>query len=507
MRLTSTLTVLLAFLVAAIVATITAVISVRQIEASSERGVSIALESDGINWADVSANGLQVYLSGTAPTEAIRFRALTVAGSVVDSHRVIDGMEVADAADVAAPQFSVEILRNDDGVSLIGLIPAETDREQVVNSITDLADGASVTDMLETADYPTPEGWNVALAYAMDALATLPRSKISINAKRVQITAISDSVDERERLEQQLLRNVPEAVELVLDISAPRPVITPFTLRFLIEDGVAKFDACSAETDAAREQIVTAAQTAGLAGEPDCTLGLGNPTPRWPAAVAQGIAAVADLGGGSITYSDSDVTLVAAPNTEQELFDEVVGKLEANLPDIFSLHSVLPQPVQIDGTDQGDGPPEFIATLSPEGVVQLRGRLTDERVRSAVESFARAQFGLDNVFAATRIDPELPDGWPKRVLASLEALGQLNNGSVVVQPDFVEIKGATGSTGASAEISRILSDKLGAAENFGVDVTYEEKLDPTSELPTPQECVDSINAAPDIQQDQLRPRF
>jgi OOP family OmpA-OmpF porin len=57
------------------------------------------------------------------------------------------------------------------------------------------------------------------------------------------------------------------------------------------------------------------------------------------------------------------------------------------------------------------------------------------------------------------------------------------------------VRGTTGDTAASAEISRILSDKLGEAEDFRVNVRYEEKLDPVAGLPSPEECAAGINAA------------
>jgi len=494
MRLSSSIIVFSVYVTAAAAAVLVASFAAEAIERFSTHSISKALEEGEFDWVHVSSDGLQVRLSGTAPTEADRFRALSVAGSIVDAHRVIDRMEVQAAAEIAAPRFSVEILRNGDGISLIGLIPTGTNRDQVVTKIEEIADGTHVTDMLESADHPVPEGWESALSFGLDALGSLPRSKISVDADLVAITAISNSAAEREQLEANLLQRVPDGLEVVLDISAPRPVITPFTLRYLINDGVGSFDACSADSQTTIDQILAAARASGLQGDAECVIGLGNPSPKWGSAVAIGVKALAEIGGGSITFSDADVTLVALDTTPQALFDRVAGELETDLPDVFSLHAVLPDPVEIDGTGEGQGPPEFVATRSPEGLIQLRGRLTDERVRSAVESYARARFGMDQVYAATRLDAELPDGWPVRVLAALEALAELNHGSIVVQPDFVEVRGTTGHPEARANISRILSEKLGEAENFGVEVTYEETLDPIAALPTPEECVDGINA-------------
>lgn len=465
------------------------------IEGLSKSAIDRALLLEGEDWAEVETNGLQVIMTGTAPTESKRFRALAIAGSEVDSGRVLDLMEVPAPEAIKPPEFSIEMLRNEAGISMIGLIPAAADRTGLADRVQKIDITRQITDLLETADYPVPEHWEGALAYALRALELLPRSKISVRADRVAIEAIAESGEQKSKWERTLRADVPGGVRIALDISAPRPVITPFTLRFTIDGEGARFDACTAHTEKGRDQIIAAGIAAGVKGRPSCTIGLGVPSPDWPAAVSRGISALREMGGGSLTFSDADVTLVAAENTPQNTFDRVVGELEAELPDVFSLHAVLPEPVSISGTGEAAGPPEFVATLSPEGKVQLRGRVANEQERTIVESVARARFGVGNVYSAMRIDPELPRGWSVRQLAGVEALDQLANGSVVVQPAVVDVRGSTGDKNASAEISRVLSEKLGEAEDFRVNVRYEEKFDPTAALPTPQECAASINAA------------
>lgn len=488
MRLSSLLTIFLTFLAAAVVSLVAANFSVRLIEDTSEIGVRDALDEKGMTWAEVEANGLQVSLSGIAPTEAVRFSALTTAGSVVDAARVIDDMGVAAQEALAAPKFSVEILRNDSGLSVIGLIPTSTDREYVTARFNSLAGSSTVTDLLETADYDAPQGWENAVEFALSAMSSLPRAKISVEAKRVAITAITDSAQEKARLEQNLKRMVPDELTLVLDISAPRPVITPFTTRFQITEDGASFDACSADTDLAAERIIGAAKAAG-AVDPRCTVGLGVPTPRWADAVTASITALTKLGAGSITIVDADISLLAEAGTNQSEFDQVVGELENALPPVFALQSKLPQE-----QDPNAGPPEFTATLSPEGQVQLRGRVNNNALRELTSSFAKARFGSDKVYTATRIVDDLPADWPTRVLAGLEGLGNLNNGSVTVTPDSVVLTGNTGNPDASTELTSLLAGKLGDGSAFDVNVTYQKKLDPVLGMPSPDECEAEIGA-------------
>lgn len=482
MRLSSLLTIAVTFAAAAAASLVAANFSVSLIEDSSEIGVRDALDAKGMTWAEVEANGLQVTLSGLAPSEAVRFSALTTAGSIVDAARVIDEMGVAAQEAIAPPKFSAEILRNDSGLSVIGLIPTNTDKDYIIARFNSLEGSSGVTDLLETADYPVPQGWDSAFDFALSAMSSLPRAKISVKPNRVAITAITDSAQEKARLEQNLRRLVPAHVTLVLDIAAPRPVITPFTTRFQITEDGASFDACAADTDIAAERIVAVAKAAG-AIDPQCTVGLGVPSPRWADAVTASINGLTKLGKGSITIVDADISLLAAPETPQSDFDTVVGELENALPPVFVLQAKLPE-----AQDPNAGPPEFTATLSPEGKVQLRGRVNDDALRELTSSFAKARFGSDNVYTATRVVDGLPTDWATRVLAGLEGLGKLANGALTVTPNNINITGNTGNPNASTELASLFAGKVGEDAAFDVDVIYQKQLDPVLGLPTPEEC-------------------
>ena len=478
------------FLAAAAGSLVAAGFAVGMIEDNSEITVRNALDDNGLGWAEVAADGLQVVLSGVAPTEARRFSAKSVASTVVDASRVIDRMEVQSRSGIAAPRFSVEILRNGTELSLIGLIPMQYDREGLVRRAQSMRGVEEVSDLLQTADYPVPEGWGDTVDYALDALRLLPQSKISLSANTVSITAMSQSTEERRQLQSELTRDAGTEISLSLDISAPRPIVAPYTLRFVMDEDGARFDACTADTEAARKTILDSARALGAAADAGCLIGLGVPSSDWADATSQSIRAVGRIGGGTVSFSDADISLIAAEGTDAELFDDVVGALENSLPEVYALHAVLPELPDADA----EGPPEFLATLSPEGLLQIRGRLGDELTKRAVESLARARFGSENIYSAARLDEGLPETWPLRVLTALDALSQLSNGAVTVTPDEVAIRGNTGDVEASDRIARLLGEKLGNAESYAIEVTYQEKLDPVASLPTPEECLAELQA-------------
>lgn len=491
MRLSALFARLCAFGAAALCAVFAAQWAVSEVEERSVFAVQERLVDEGYAWATVLGDGLQVILEGEAPTEVVRFRAISAAGGMVDASRVIDNLTVADAAQIAPPSFAIEILRNDAGVSLIGLIPATTDRADLTRRIASSAADQPVTDLLEVGDYPAPDNWEAAVRYGLRALAVLPNAKISINADRVNLSAIADSPADKRQLETALARNPPAGVRLAIDIRAPRPVIAPFTTRFLLDEAGARFDACAVDTEAALAALTQAATAAGFTAAPPCTFALGAPSRDWGSAVADAINALAQLGGGTVTISDTDVTLVALLGTEARAFNRVVGRLQNSLPAGFALTAELPLPP----SETAVLAPEFTVTLSPEGDVQLRGEVADARANAIIENFALAEFSLANITMGTRIAEGLPTGWTLRLLAGIAALAELSNGVAVVEETTLSVSGDTGNPDASAAIARLLIDKLGQTAEFAIDVTYVEELDPIASLPTPEECLARIIAA------------
>ena len=469
-------------------------------EQETETQIQTALIAAGQDWATIRPDGLRVKLTGLAPDEASRFRALEIMGEVVDASRIEDRTKVLQSSEIVVPRFSLEVLRNMDRISLIGLIPQKGDRDSIIARAQTIAGDGSVTDMLETAEHKVPSGWKANLDYGLSRLEDLPLSKISITPERVHVTAVTQSVEAQKRIEQMLASTKPDGTELVMEITAPRPVIAPFRLRMSLVDGEAHLSSCSADTRATRDRILRAATQAGMAGKGGCDIGLGVPTTDWAEAVVMSINALKQLGGGSLTFTDSDIALIATDEATQEKFDSVIGRLENNLPELFSLHAVLPPKVLLSGENASIEPPEFTATRSPEGLVQMLGRIQSDQSKTSITAFANALFGREAVHNQTRIDEDLPDGWPTRVLAGLEGLSLLHHGSLVVQPDLVVIKGTSASPEVTAEISRLFSVRIGGKENYKINVKFDQNLVHVPELPTAEECQAQITAVLEQQQ-------
>ena len=471
-----------------------AVKAVDYLEDSAERQVSEALFAAGEEWASIKADGLKVHLGGLAPDEASRFSALEIIGKVIDSGRLTDNTKILQTANIDPPRFSLEVLRNEEKVSLIGLIPEAQGRDEIITAVEALDSATRVTDMLETANYPVSREWLTSLEFGLNSLTELPRSKISISPEKVIVTAVAESVVEKKEIEAYLKENKPQTIQLIMNISSPRPVISPFSFRMSLNEEQAELTACSADTNDTREKIFSAVRRLDVGDDLRCKIGLGVPTPDWAKAIVQCVEALDELGGGVLTFTDSDISLVATDTTEQSDFDRIVGRLENSLPELFSLHAVLPPKILETGEAGGIVEPEFLATKSPEGLVQLRGRVTNEQIKKAIDTYATSLFGNELVFFQTRVDENLPNGWPVRVLGGLEALSKLHHGILVVTPGTVEVKGVGARPEVPSEVSRILSVRVGGKGNYKIDVDFDEALFVIDEAPSDIECEQAISA-------------
>ena len=480
----------LAFAAAGVGAYFAAGLTVSWIENSSATAVEKRLALEGFDWASVQTDGLKVVLEGEAASEALRFKALAAAGQIVEAARVIDNFTITDSRPPVAPKFSVEILRNDKSISLIGLVPTKADNANFKDRVARIAGDLPVADFLETADYPVPDAWSSVISYGLLALERLEHSKISIGETQVTIVAIGESEAQKSKLLEELTRRTPADITSKIGISAPRPVITPFTLRFRITADGASFDACSADSPEAAAQILAAAKKAGLAEEATCRQGLGVPSPLWSKAATQAIAAVTKLGGGSVTLSDADVTLTAPAGTDPALFDTITSRLDGDLPEVFALNPILL--VAPENPEDDAAIPEMVATLSPEGQVQIRGPVISPRAQRTLQTFAYAVFGSEDVYLSTKLQDNLPEGWMVRSLASLAGLSKLNSGIATVSPNAIDITGLTGRRSAKTDIAQILIDRLGDGAEFELEVTYLEELDPLARMLNGAECVAEI---------------
>lgn len=454
-----------------------------RIEALTAAALRGALADSGQDWAGAEADGLRVTLTGTAPDEAARLRAIATAGGVVAPARIIDAITVTPADAPPPPPFEVEILANADGVSLVGLVPADTDRAAAIEVLTG-AGAPQVSDLLASADNPVAASWPAAFAFGLEAVGIARQAKISVQPGTVSVSAIAADPVEKTRIEQALLAARPPEVALSMDIRAPLPVIAPFVLRYVLDAEGGRLETCAADSPEARDAILAAAPG-------DCVLGIGAPSTDWAGAATAAIAALKSLGAGSVTLSDRMVTLEVPATVAAEALAGAETALRAALPQPYRLAAQ-----RVETVSTATNAISFSATRpTMGGPASLRGTTTNDQMRAAVETVARARFGT--VESVLDSDEAAPSGWTVRVVAGIEALSMLATGTVVVTPDLVQVEGVSGDPDAAAAVIGKLAARLGPGARYAVRLGYDRRLDSALGLPDGETCVARLNAVLD----------
>lgn len=468
-----------------------AAISVWMLERATQSGLTAQMQSKGLTWVKVDTDGLQVFIYGTAPDETARFAALSAAGAMVDSARIMDSITVEDAEGVQKPKFSIQALRSRGAISLVGLIPAQNTAGSLLYRAGRIEGPDRLTDLLEVADYPAPPNWDEAMGFVISALEDLPQSKIDLREGRVTVTATAPNANAAGQIRRQLRSAAPQGYTLSLNIRAPRAIISPYTARITAKDGALRFDACTALNDAEQSALLNAAIQVGMTN-PSCAIGLGRPDADWSRAVITALDAMTELQNASLTFSDRSVLIVGGAGQDPDAFTTATAKLQNSLPAAYTLDAIAPRAVT-DGTDPNAR--SFIATRSPEGLVQLRGDIGQTREFTLIETFARARFGGADLRISGAGDDTLPRDWGMKVLLALDALGYLENGLIELTDSALSLRGRTYDGAVRSQIVALLDDRLGGHLPYDLNINVVDRPTPEETRLTPSECLRAINGA------------
>jgi OOP family OmpA-OmpF porin len=442
-----------------------------------------------LSWLEVSTDGARVIVSGFAPDEANRFIATSKISSIINSERIIDQIIVKKQITPSTLEYVLEILRDDNHISVIGFVPTNSQSKKLIAKLKVIAKDFEVRNLLEVSSFPITDAWKKTLDYAIASVELLPNSKISIAKEEIWISALSESIDDKIRIENQLTSLDPGFFKLHLDIQSPRPLIQPFSLRFTMDESGASLDKCSASDEYSKVVILSAMIKLGVDKESNCEIGIGVPAESWVDAVIIAATYVKEFEIASLTFENHNVSIVVSGNTGNDKFENIIDKLKKALPNEFQVGATL-QPVltkEIDNTNT------FTVIKSLDGVVELKGFLNDHTAEIAVRSYASSIFGSININDSLRLSDKLPQNWPIQVLTGLEVVGLLDHGSLIIEPNTILLEGKSANPEIKSIVSEILSKKLGNDILYTLKLEYDEQLVPKPIGPDAKKCVLDIN--------------
>ncbi len=468
-----------------------AILGVNLIEETTETDVRRALSEAGYHWADVETEGLQVFVIGNAPSEAMRFKAKSAAGTVVDAARVIDQMNVIDSVEITPPEFKLEILRTGKSVSLMGMLPARYSVDSLIASIKGaVGPEAQVSQLLQTADFPVAESWPIAVRASVELLSLVDTAKLTVTTGEIRGNMVANDYAQGQAFERQVGMMASDDLTTDITINAPRRVIAPFVFSVSKAATTKEISVCTFQEELALDEFQATAANLNFEIKRDCQMGLGRPTAAWKETVFATLGAVDQFQEATATVLATEVKLLVSKDTDAELFSRVKAKLARDLSTEYMLQAERPEPDK-----EVNFAPDFLIMISPERNVQLRGILPTEVARDMVQSMAEARFGKDNVHLSVRLDDAYDDDRTVHALTAIEAMANLRQGRAILSSRGAEISGQTYDETLNAQITGLFQDKLSKYQALSLSIdTLEEPHHEEPLGPSTDECIADIDA-------------
>lgn len=180
-----------------------------------------ALVSENILWTNVSINGRELLLTGTAPTETLRLQA----GDIVKNIRGINSVDnqLIVESIVAIEPTGYNLVINYDGVNVVleGYVPDEATRNDIVKTTKARVGSSNVIDKL-TIEAGAPSGWSDSIKQVViDQLKNYTSMTASFHNTKLSISGYVASVKLYEQLQQrsaQLLQNSYSLIEFNVEV-------------------------------------------------------------------------------------------------------------------------------------------------------------------------------------------------------------------------------------------------------------------------------------------------
>jgi OOP family OmpA-OmpF porin len=421
--------------------------------------ISGGLEAIGLDWAEVSADGLRVELRGHAPDLFARDLAMETARATAPMAEVADLMTASLAPPERLKPVRVELLRDADGVTLTGSFHGERSRARLIEGLA-LVDPELVLHDLTGVNAARPaSGLGRAVDVAIVAAARVPSAYVRLEPGAVRIEGLARDAEHGAALSSELLAIGGDEVQLTLVLRNPLVVAVPFALLALKEgpSGL-RLETCaarSADESAAIEALLNRAVAGGTGSR--CPEALGGPPGDWPGAIAAGLEALGGLEAGRFRLEYRMVKLAALAPSGPEDLAGALARLAAALPEGYSAGGVAPEAAAGLSIEEQQGRYWMRATRAA-GRVTLAGLVPTGTSGKVIGTYAAAKFGAAALDSALMPGPPAaPEDWERAVLVALDGLAGAAEGTVELAAGKLALEAVTGDPAAAAALHRSLA--------------------------------------------------
>jgi OOP family OmpA-OmpF porin len=420
-------------------------------------------------WAEVRADGMRLEMRGHAPDIFAHDLALESARATAPIAVVIDRTTVSLAPPPNLEPIRVEMLRDENGLTLTGRFHGEQMRAGLIAALNASAPGLEVHDLTGINAAPPRADWGPELRIAALAAARIPNAFVRIEPGAVQVGGLVRDAEHREAVSMELFALTGETVRLTLQLREPLLVVAPFVFAVTKDfSGRMRLEACSARSVEEEAKLEAALNRFEVElGEGRCPVALGGPTGDWAGAASAGLDALRRLPAGRFRLEYRTAELEGMPPTGAAELEPVLVALATDLPGGYALLGSL----GTDGEQSGQAPEAtryWMRFDRVSGVVVLSGAVPDQSARRLIETYAAARFGqaaLRSVLTLTGAG--VPIDWESAALVALDALSQVSEGEVEVSPERILVRGTVSDPAEAGRLQRLMEGEV--PEGYAVD--------------------------------------
>ncbi|MFN0263399.1 OmpA family protein [Tepidamorphus sp. 3E244] len=412
---------------------------------------SIVLSSVGHEWADASADGRDITLNGTAPSEDAQAAAREMVAEIWGVRSVTDQSSLLALAD----PFILTITRDDDAIILAGNVPSQKEGEALAQVASDALPQVRVdtSNLTAARGVPDLDAWQAMARNGIGHVSLLRWGTAGLTGLDYTIEGEARSPAAYEDLFDSL-KTLPDGVRLAGNELLP-PIESPHLWSASYDGSTLTLDGLAPDFDA-RDRMRTFARNrlpgAEVASNVQIARG-GLASEQWLAAVDFVFLQFSRLDNPEARLSGGDLTLSGSA-ASIENYESVLAALSRNLPAGVSVSRADISPPPSDAFS-------WIARMGPDGLT-VEGYVPDSQTFDAISEVARAAADSVPVRVDMRV-ADAPDGatpqlWLAGATYVLNAVRHFGDGEGIMVPGRIAIDGTARTSESFDRLSGQVAD-------------------------------------------------
>jgi len=398
--------------------------------------------ASGQPFAKVIADGRDLTLEGSAPSENAQAKAVALVGELRGVRIVTNNMGLLPIEE----PYKFSAVKSDAGIMLSGFAPGVLAREKLKSSIGAALPGIAVTDTVGLAR-GAPENLNELVAFGVKQLGRLGQGGFEVVGSSLTLSGSALSVTDYDAL----VSDVDAAGEMVSEFNVEPPLVdAPYVFQVdqqpsgLVLSGYAS----------SVEQRAKLADAAGDGAHNQIMIASGSPPALdWELATMAAVNAANQLAGGTVLIEGDTL------NMSGDAKDGAAFKLLQEL-----ISGPLPGGLKLGTTDIGlptVDPFEWRASLTDDEL-RFDGYLPSEELRAQLLSQANANFGHVKIYDNVTLANGAPESFEMLVKNALHALSRVDSGEIVLAGTELTFTGEVFGAAGQAAISTFLESVVPA---------------------------------------------